>query len=125
LNTVKYPPEDLSGRIKAEMAGSRQRSWEEGEIVMLEKKKNIVWQNDTEKLKRCDQVAVARLRTGYSRAIHRNKIERTPNPDCPFCSVKLTQEHILWQCKETEEERQKCNMTKEVWKKGEKGAKCW
>jgi hypothetical protein len=86
----------------------------------------MCWQNDTEKLKRRDQVAVARLRTGYSRAIHRNKIEGTPNPDCPFCSVKLTQEHILWQlwqCKETEEERQKCNMTKEVWKKGEEGAK--
>jgi hypothetical protein len=27
-NDEKYPPEDLSGWIKTEMAGSRQRRWE-------------------------------------------------------------------------------------------------
>jgi hypothetical protein len=36
---------------------------------------------------------------------------------------KLTLENILWQCKETEEEKRKINMTKEVWEKGEEGAK--
>jgi hypothetical protein len=50
-------------------------------------------------------------------------MEGTPDPDCPFCSAKLTLEHILWQCKETEEERQKSNMSKEVWEAGEEGAK--
>jgi hypothetical protein len=30
-------------------------------------------------------------------------MEGNPDPDCPFCSVKLTLEHILWQCKETDE----------------------
>jgi hypothetical protein len=48
---------------------------------MKEKKKNMGWQNDTGKLKRRDQVA-----------------------------SKLTLEHILWQCKETEEERRKSNI---------------
>jgi hypothetical protein len=39
------------------------------------------WQNDTKKLKRRDQVAVTRLRTGYSyRATHRNKMEGTSDP---------------------------------------------
>jgi hypothetical protein len=64
------------------------------------------WQ--IEKLKMRDQLAVTRLKTdGYSRATHRNKIEGTRDPDCQFCT-------ILWQCKETEEERRKINMTKEV-----------
>jgi hypothetical protein len=58
------------------------------------------------------------LRTGYSNVTHRNKIEGTSDSDCPFCSAKLTLEHILWQCKETVEERRKSNMTK-----GEVGAK--
>jgi hypothetical protein len=80
---------------------------------MKERKKNTGWQNDTEKLKRCDQVAVTRLRTGYSRATHRNKMEGTPDPDCPFCSAKITLEHILWQCKETEEEKRKKYRRKE------------
>jgi hypothetical protein len=68
-------------------------------------------------------VAVARLRTGYSKTTHRNKIEGTPVLECPFFSAKFTLEHILWQCKETEEERRKSNMTKEVWEKGEELAK--
>jgi hypothetical protein len=46
-------------------------------------------------------------------------MEGIPDPYCPFCSAKLT----LWQCEETEEERRKSNMTKEVCEKGEKGAK--
>jgi hypothetical protein len=73
-------------------------------------------------LKRLNQVVITRLRTGY-RAAHRNKMEGSPNLDCPFCSAKLTLEHILCQCKETEEERRKSNMTKEVWEIREEGAK--
>jgi hypothetical protein len=30
------------------MAGSRQKSWEEGENAMKERKKNTGWQNDTD-----------------------------------------------------------------------------
>jgi hypothetical protein len=58
------------------MAGSRQRILEEGDNAMKERKKNTGWQNDTEKLKRRDQVAVTRLRTGYSLATHRNKMKK-------------------------------------------------
>jgi hypothetical protein len=50
-------------------------------------------------------------------------MEETPDPDWPFNNEKLTLEHILWQCKETEEERRKSNITKEVWEKEEEGAK--
>jgi hypothetical protein len=35
--------------------------------------------------------------------------------------AKLTLEHILWQCKETEEERRKSNLKKEVWEKRDEG----
>jgi hypothetical protein len=49
-NDEKYPPEDLSGWIKTEMASSRQRRWEEGDNAIKERKKNTGWQNDTESL---------------------------------------------------------------------------
>jgi hypothetical protein len=91
------------------MASSQQRRWEEETNAMKERKKNKGLPNDSEKLKRRYQVAVTKLRTGYT--------------DCPFCSTKITLEHILWLCKETEEERRECNMTKEVWEKGKEGAK--
>jgi hypothetical protein len=88
-NDENYPPEDLKDLrwIKTEMAGSLQRRWEEGKNAMKERKKNTGWQNDTGKLKRCDQVAVNRLRTGYSRATHFNKMQENPDPDFPFCSA--------------------------------------
>jgi hypothetical protein len=38
-NDEKYPPEDLSGWIKTEMVGSRQKSWEAGENAMKERKR--------------------------------------------------------------------------------------
>jgi hypothetical protein len=75
---------------------------------MKKLKKIMGWQNDTKKLKSRDQAGVTRLRTGYSRATHRNTIEGTPDPD------------ILWQCKETEEERRK-----KYGRKEKKEQKCW
>jgi ABC-type xylose transport system substrate-binding protein len=56
-NDKKYPPKDLSRCIKMEIADSRQRRWEERENAMKERKKKTGWQNDTEKLRRRDQVA--------------------------------------------------------------------
>jgi hypothetical protein len=38
-NDEKYPPEDLSGWINTEIAGSRKRRWEEGENAMKERKR--------------------------------------------------------------------------------------
>jgi hypothetical protein len=49
------------------------------------------------------------------------KEPRSPDPYSPFSSEKLTLQHVL--CKEIEEKIQKSNMTKEVWKKEEEGAK--
>jgi hypothetical protein len=96
------------------MAGSRQKRWEEGENAMKERNKNTGWQNknDTVKLKRHDRVAVTRLRTGYSRASYRNKMEGTPEPACPFCSAKLTLKHIQTN-KQTNSERNRGRKTKE------------
>jgi hypothetical protein len=98
-NDEKYPSEDLSGWIKTEMAGSRQRTWEEGENVMKERKKNMGWQNDTEKLKRCDQVAVTRWRTGYRLPVLQRKTHTRTHP------MRVQRK------------------TKEVWAKGEERAK--
>jgi hypothetical protein len=74
------------------MAASRQRRWEEEVNAIKERNKNNTdWQNDTEKLKRRDQVVV-RLRTGYSRATQRNKMEGTPDPDWHPMAVQRNRE---------------------------------
>jgi hypothetical protein len=43
-----------------------------------------------------------------------------PPPECPLCDTKLTTDHILWTCKETKAERNRINITSEVWKGGKK-----
>jgi hypothetical protein len=69
-------------------------------------------------MKNRDQVAITRLRTGYSRAIHGYIINRLENMGCLFCNAKLTVDHILWDCKETKRDRQRMEIQKEktVWR---------
>jgi hypothetical protein len=58
------------------------------------RKKTIEWKDDSTNLSRKEQVGVSRLRKGYTRALHRQVIEKTPSPECLFCGVSLITEHI-------------------------------
>jgi hypothetical protein len=66
-------------------------------------------------------VVISRLRTGYTRATHGPRMIGINNPQCPFCDTTLTVDHVLWDCKETEEIKRELQMTPEVWKEGEEG----
>jgi hypothetical protein len=61
---------------------------------------------------RKEQVAISRLRTGYTRATHGPKMEGVGNLLCPFWNTYLSVDHILWECKETEDQR--TNMDKDM-----------
>jgi CO dehydrogenase nickel-insertion accessory protein CooC1 len=41
-----------------------------------------------------------------------------PFPECSFCAVNITIDHILWHCKETETKRLQIDTAKEIWKGG-------
>jgi hypothetical protein len=68
-------------------------------------------------------LVISCLRTGYTRATHRHIIEKNDIPDCPLCDVRLTTNHILWQCSETRNERDECGINSTVWKEGREGIK--
>jgi hypothetical protein len=70
-------------------------------------------------MKRRDQVVISRLQTGYTMATHGYIRNKQDNNDCPFYNVRLTVDHILCDCKETEAERQRTN----IWDKGKDGMK--
>jgi hypothetical protein len=76
---------------------------------MKNRKKEMEWNKDTKKMKRRDQVVISRLRTGYTTR--------------PFCNVRLTVDHILSDCKETEAERRRANIQNKIWDKGKDGMK--
>jgi hypothetical protein len=87
------------------------------------RKETIEWKDDSTNRSRNEQVVVSRLRKGYTRTTHRHVIEKTPSPECPFCEVSLTPEHILWECTETTRERIETGTTIEVWTDGTEGLK--
>jgi hypothetical protein len=68
------------------------------------------------------QVAISRFRTGYTRATQSPKLEGVSNPLCCFCNTYLSVDHILWECKETENQgRMNMDIRKEQWINGKKG----
>jgi hypothetical protein len=69
---------------------------------------------DTKGIKSRDQIVITRLRTSYTKATHGYVMERQENMECLFCNVKQTVVHILWDCKETERERRRMEIQKEI-----------
>jgi hypothetical protein len=83
--------------MKKEQFNNRQKRWERGVNDMKHRKASVSWQNDTVELNGKEHVVISRLRTGYTRANHRHTIEKTDIPDCPFCDVRLTTDHMAVQ----------------------------
>jgi hypothetical protein len=96
----------------------KDQKWKNENNETKERKPDVDRKGDTKEMPRKKQVAISRLRTGYTRAIHDPKMERVSNPLCPFCNTYLSVDHILWERKETEDQRTKMNMRKEQWING-------
>jgi hypothetical protein len=88
---------------------------------MKNKKKEIEWNKDTKEMKRRDHVVISRLRTDYTIVTHGYIINKQDNNEFPFCNVSLTENHILWDCKEREAERQRAIIQNNIWDKREDG----
>jgi hypothetical protein len=86
---------------------------------MKERQPDVDRKEDTKRMPRNDQVAISRF--GYTRATHGPKMKWVSNPLCCFYNTYLSVDHILWECKETEDQRTNMDMTKEQWFNGKKG----
>jgi hypothetical protein len=118
--TEEYPPQDLAKWIIQQLDENQQTHWEQNDSEMRNPKTHRTKSNDTSAMKRNNQVVMSRLRTGYTRATHSQIINHKPPPECLFCNTKLNTDHILWTCKETEEERNRSNIISDIWKGGKK-----
>jgi hypothetical protein len=56
-------------------------------------------------------------------AMHGYIINKQDNNKYPLCNVRLMVDRILWDCKETEAERLRANIQKNIWYKGKYGMK--
>jgi hypothetical protein len=110
-----YAPEDLKNRLKKRKTENRQRRWDLGINEMKERKKSIQWSNEMSGFQRREQVILSRLRTGYTRATHRQYLEREIIPVCPQCKTRLTLDHFLWECEGTKAEKDQISINKVTW----------
>jgi hypothetical protein len=114
--TERYPPDELKKRLTEEDFKKRDKKWKNGNNETKERKPDVDRKEDRKGMPRKEQVAISRLRTRYTRATHGPKMEGVSNSLCPFCNTYLSVHHILWECKETEDQR----MRKEQWINGKK-----
>jgi hypothetical protein len=113
--TEIYPPDDLKKWLTEEDFKKRGQRWKNRNNEMKERKPDVNKKEDTRGMPGKEQVAISRLRTGYTRATHDPKIG---NPLCPFCNTHLSVYHILWECNETEDQRTNMDMKKVQWING-------
>jgi hypothetical protein len=71
---------------------------------MKQRKPDVDRKEDTKRVPRKEQVAISRLRTAL----------------CPFCNTHLSVDHILWKCKENEDQTTIMDMKKEQCNNGKK-----
>jgi hypothetical protein len=90
------------------------KKWERSTSTMKKRKPFFEKNTNTKTMNRHEQVAVSRLRTGYTRATH-SVINKDLSTECPFCAVKITIDHILWDCKKTEITQLQMNIIQEIW----------
>jgi hypothetical protein len=88
---------------------------------MKERKLDVDRTEDTKGMPKKGQVTISRLRTGYTRATHGPKMQGVSNALCLFCNTHLLVDHVLSECKETEDQRTNMDMNKEQWNNGKKG----
>jgi hypothetical protein len=102
--TERYPPDDLKKWLTDEDLKKRDERWKNGNNRMKERKPE----------------PISRLKTGYTKATHGLKMKGVGNPLCAFCNTDLSIDHILWECKETEDQRTSMDLNKEKWINGTK-----
>jgi hypothetical protein len=118
--TERYPLDDLKKWLTEEDFKKRDQRWKNGNNKIKERKTDVDRKEDTKGMPMKKQVATPRFRTGYTRATQGPKMEEVGNPLCPFCNTDLSVDHILWECKETEDQITNMHMTKEQWTTGKK-----
>jgi hypothetical protein len=119
-HTETYPPQDLIAWIKEKHEQKQQEKWKNSTTTKKERKPHHIMNTNTKTMTRREQVVVSRLSTGpgYTRTTNSAVMDKEPSPECFFCAVNLTTEHILWHCTGTETKRLQMDITKEIWKGG-------
>jgi hypothetical protein len=110
----KVVAEDWKNWIRDKQEGIRQAEWTSSDNPMVTVKSRFKKYNVAQALTRRDQVIISRLRMGYIRLTHGYQVDPNPSPECGDCGVRLTVDHLLWDCPTFRRQRTECNISKET-----------
>jgi hypothetical protein len=95
---IKVVKSDFTKWVREKSKERRQEEWRNSTNNMATIKPQFHRFKNTEGLPRQQQVAVSRLRKGYSDVTHGYRIRDETRPHCEDCNQEVTVEHLLLQC---------------------------
>ena len=102
------PPSDFKPIIHKHITGIWQSTWDESPLKKLNEITPIVGEPCTHHLStRRDQSVFNRCRIGHSRLTHKFLLKGEPPPECIPCTCPLTIKHLLIECVDFNDVRQR------------------
>jgi hypothetical protein len=104
-NQERYPPQHLIKWMKNEEFNNRQKRCEND---MKHRKASVSWQNDKVKLNRKEQVVM--FQDGVYQGHPQTPNWKNRDTGLPILRCTPNNDHILWQCSKTRNERDECEI---------------
>ena len=102
----EVPASDLKPLVKALVFDRWQHKWDEGQSKLKEIK-SVLGPPSAPLCSRRDDIVLTRLRIGHSRLTHKYLLAGEPPPECYSCNEVLTVRHLLLDCVDFNDIRQR------------------
>jgi len=107
VHKISCTTEDMLKFVAEVMQNKWNRNWTDYKASNLHKSINNFYALSTHKnIRRREQVALSRIRTGHSKLSHLHLIKKAPPPTCEQCKTPLNLEHIFKVCPRYNSQRQ-------------------
>ena len=107
MANTQIPHSDLKSLVSSYVKGCWQDSWNAEPNNKLYKIQPTIIPSTVRHLPRRDEVLIHRLRVGHTHLTHSFVLHKENPPECDFCHLPLTVEHLLISCSKYDSERQK------------------
>lgn len=104
---IKIPVADIKSALKTIVYEKWNEEWMRQNNSKLKEVQPIIRRNPDFNLSRMDQIKITRLRIGHTRVTHSHFYTGEQPPVCGPCGVPITAKHLLLECRNYDEVREK------------------
>jgi hypothetical protein len=98
ISNAEIPHTDFKPLISSHVKNCWQLCWNSDTNNKLFKIQPVIKSFIVNRLPRRDEILIHRLRVGHTYLTHSYLLRRETPPECDFCHVRLTVEHLLLSC---------------------------